>query len=65
MSAPGPSDDVALSARQYRWVDRITKLLGVGLIAAGLEAGGSTPTGIALAALGVACGLTTVIIDNE
>jgi hypothetical protein len=53
-----------LSRRQYRWLDRATKLLGVALIAAGLEVGGSTLAGIALALLGVACGLTTVLIDN-
>jgi hypothetical protein len=57
-------DRTALSPRQYRWLDRTTKLAGVVLVAAGLEVGGSTPAGIALAALGVACGLTTVLIDN-
>jgi hypothetical protein len=56
--------NAALSRRQYRWLDRASKLLGVALIAAGLEVGGSTPAGIALALLGVACGLTTVLIDN-
>lgn len=55
----------ALSSRQYRWLDRVTKLLGVALIAAGLEVGGDTVAGIVLAALGVACGLTTVIIDSS
>ena len=55
---------VTLSDRQYRWLDRATKLVGVVLIAAGLEVGGSTPAGIALATIGVACGLTTVLIDN-
>lgn len=54
-----------LTARQYRWLDRATKLLGVGLIAAGLEAGGGTTTGLLLAALGVACGLCTVVISHE
>jgi hypothetical protein len=58
------SGGVSLSGRQYRWLDRASKLLGVALIAAGLEVGGSTPAGIALALLGVACGLTTVLIDN-
>jgi hypothetical protein len=29
-----------LTGRQYRWVDRITKLAGLGLVALGLEAGG-------------------------
>jgi hypothetical protein len=54
----------ALSGRQYRWLDRATKLAGVALIAAGLEVGGGTPAGVALAATGVACGLATVVIDN-
>jgi hypothetical protein len=53
----------ALSGRQYRWLDRLTKLLGVALVAVGLEVGGDTAAGIALAALGVAFGLTTVIIN--
>jgi hypothetical protein len=57
-------EGAALSGRQYRWLDRTTKLLGVALIAAGLEAGGGTLAGIALAVIGVACGLTTVLIDN-
>jgi hypothetical protein len=54
----------ALSGRQYRWLDRTTKLAGVALIAAGLEAGGGTAAGVVLAGLGVACGLTTVLITN-
>lgn len=54
----------SLTGRQYRWLDRITKLLGVGLIAAGLEAGGATPTGILLAVAGVLVGLSTVVITN-
>jgi hypothetical protein len=65
MTALGPARAPTLSPRQYRWLDRTTKLLGVVLIAAGFEVGGSTATGIALAAAGVACGLTTVIIDHE
>lgn len=53
-----------LTGRQYRWLDRITKLLGIGLIAAGLEAGGATPTGMVLAIVGVLVGLSTVVIMN-
>ncbi|MBX0293338.1 hypothetical protein [Haloarcula nitratireducens] len=59
--APG---GFALSARQYRWLDRATKLTGVALIAAGLEAGGGTTTGLLFATLGVACGLATVFISQ-
>ena len=55
----------ALSPRRYRWADRATKLAGVGLIAAGLDAGGGTPAGVAYAALGVALGLATVLIDKQ
>ncbi|MFC7045729.1 hypothetical protein ACFQH6_10200 [Halobacteriaceae archaeon GCM10025711] len=54
-----------LSARRYRWVDRATKLLGVSLVAAGLEVGGATATGLALAAVGTALAVGTVFIDIE
>lgn len=54
-----------LPARQYRWLDRATKLVGVGLVAAGLEVGGSTPEGIGLAAAGVGIGLSTVFIRSD
>ncbi|WP_135364012.1 hypothetical protein [Halosimplex halophilum] len=63
MSDDGPA--VALSARRYRWLDRVTKLAGVALVAAGLEVGGDTFAGIALAAAGVACGLATVLITKQ
>jgi hypothetical protein len=53
-----------LTARQYRWLDRTTKLLGVGLIAAGLDVGGGTTTGMLLAGAGVAIGLCTVVITH-
>jgi hypothetical protein len=56
---------LALSARRYRWVDRISKLAGVALVAAGLDVGGSTLAGVVLAALGVALGLATVFIAND
>lgn len=55
----------SLPPRRYRWLDRASKLLGVGLIGAGLHVGGATPAGLALAALGVACGLATVVIDSQ
>ncbi|WP_435345886.1 hypothetical protein [Haloarchaeobius sp. HRN-SO-5] len=53
------------SPRRYRWLDRATKLAGIALIAGGLEVGGDTAIGIALAALGVAVGLATVLIDKQ
>jgi hypothetical protein len=43
----------------------VTKLVGVALIALGLEVGGDTIAGIALAAAGVAFGLTTVFINTS
>ncbi|WP_135302034.1 hypothetical protein [Haloarcula amylovorans] len=58
------SGGVTLSPRQYRWLDRATKITGITLIAAGLEAGGGTTTGLVLATLGVACGLATVFISQ-
>lgn len=59
------SPRVALSARRYRWLDRLTKLAGVALVAAGLEVGGDTTAGVLLAAVGVACGLCTVLIETR
>jgi hypothetical protein len=56
---------ITLSIRQYRWLDRASKLTGVAFIAAGLEVGGGTVAGIALAAIGVAFGLSTVFIDTQ
>jgi hypothetical protein len=54
-----------LSPRRYRWLDRVTKLAGVGLIAGGLEVGGGTAAGIALAAAGVCIGLVTTVLGSE
>jgi hypothetical protein len=65
MTESDPVARLSLSPRRYRWADRLTKLTGVGLIAAGLDAGGGTPTGIALAVVGVALGLATVLIDKH
>jgi hypothetical protein len=57
--------NVKLTARQYRLLDTTSKLVGLGLVAAGLEVGGSTPAGIALAIAGAACATATVFITNE
>lgn len=59
------SPAATLSARRYRWLDRATKLVGVGLIAGGLEVGGGTAAGIALAAAGVTIGLATTVLETE
>ncbi|AUG47587.1 hypothetical protein BVU17_08680 [Haloarcula taiwanensis] len=56
---------VELSERQYRLLDTTSKLVGLALVAAGLEVGGSTSTGIALAVAGTACATATVFITNE
>ena len=63
MTEPTGARTLALSPQQYRWLDRTSKLLGVALIAAGLDVGGDTAAGLALAALGVACGLCTVLLQ--
>lgn len=64
MSALDATSGPSLTARQYRWLDRVTKLLGLAFVAAGLEVGGATLAGIALAAIGVASALITVFIDR-
>ncbi|ODR82548.1 hypothetical protein BG842_18400 [Haladaptatus sp. W1] len=56
---------ITLSERQYRRIDQLTKLLGVVLVAVGLELGGSTFAGIAFGALGVCIALLTVFMDYE
>jgi hypothetical protein len=56
---------LALSERRYRHLDVATKLLGVGLLALGLELGGSSPTGLALGVAGAAVALTTVFVGRE
>lgn len=53
-----------LAPRTYRWVDRLTKLAGVALVAGGLEAGGDTLPGIALGLGGAALALCTVVVTN-
>jgi hypothetical protein len=56
---------LALPARTYRHLDRVSKLLGLGLVALGLDVGGSTPTGLALAAVGTTLALTTVFVRRQ
>jgi hypothetical protein len=56
---------VALSPRTYRFLDRATKLGGVGLVALGLDAGGDTLVGVALGVLGAALALTTVFLRQR
>jgi hypothetical protein len=59
------TDEPTLSARQYSLLDTTSKLAGLGLVTAGLDAGGATPTGLALAVVGVICATATVFISNE
>jgi hypothetical protein len=56
---------VTVTERSYRWIDRLSKLLGVALIAIGLDTGGDTLVGIAFAAGGVACGLATIFVSKQ
>ncbi|AXG10752.1 hypothetical protein [Haloplanus rubicundus] len=59
------TDAPTLSARQYRLLDTTTKLVGLALVATGLDAGGATPTGFALAVAGAICATATVFISHE
>jgi hypothetical protein len=59
------TDAPTLTARQYRLLDTTTKLVGLALVAAGLDAGGATPTGFALAVVGALCATATVFISHE
>jgi hypothetical protein len=57
--------DWSLPPAAYRRVDTASKLLGLGLVAAGLEVGGGSATGLLLAAVGTVCATITVFINNE
>ena len=61
MSRPLPT----LRPRTYRWADRVSKLAGVGLLAAGLHVGGATSTGLALGLAGVSLGTVTVFLTHD
>jgi hypothetical protein len=54
-----------LSERRYRLLDTVSKLLGLALVAAGLEVGGSTAPGLALALAGTASATLTVFLTHE
>jgi hypothetical protein len=56
------ADGLELSARTYRHLDRASKLLGVGLVALGLQTGGDTVAGVALGVVGAVLALTTVFV---
>jgi hypothetical protein len=64
-TAADATGGVELSARTYRHLDRASKLLGVGLVALGLELGGDTFAGIALGVAGTAVALTTVFVRRH
>ncbi|MFB6102538.1 MAG: hypothetical protein ABEJ73_08215 [Haloplanus sp.] len=57
--------DGAMTERQYSLVDTASKLVGLGLVAVGLDVGGATPAGLALAVAGAACATATVFIPHE
>jgi hypothetical protein len=56
---------LALPAGRYRLVDRASKLGALALVATGLEVGGGTLTGLALAAAGTVLGTLTVFIKQS
>ncbi|MFB6151623.1 MAG: hypothetical protein ABEJ40_07445 [Haloarculaceae archaeon] len=55
---------LTLPADTYRQVDRATKLAGVVLVAAGLEVGPATATGLALACCGTVLATATVFVHT-
>ncbi|WP_123537447.1 hypothetical protein [Halosimplex salinum] len=55
----------SIAPRTYRWLDRLTKLGGVALVAAGLEAGGGTATGLILGLSGAALATSTVFLTID
>lgn len=57
--------EIALDSRTYRWVDVATKLGGLALVAVGLEFGGGTADGFALAVVGAALATITVFIEQQ
>ena len=57
--------DWSLPPATYRRVDFASKLVGLALVAAGLEVGGGTAAGLLLAAVGAGCATITVFINNE
>ncbi len=59
------SPTLSLTPEQYRHLDRASKLLGVGLVALGLDAGGDTAVGLTLGAVGVAVALATVFVRRH
>ena len=54
----------SLTSRRYRFLDVVSKLAGVGLLAGGLELGITSAPGIAIAGLGVIIGVSTVFISR-
>lgn len=58
-------NDVTLPAHTYRRIDRASKLGGLALVAVGLEVGGGTIEGFALAVVGAALATITVFIEQQ
>jgi uncharacterized membrane protein len=56
---------LSLPVRQYRWLDRLSKLGGLALVAVGLEVGGSSVEGLTLAAVGAALAVATVFVRQH
>jgi hypothetical protein len=56
---------IELSARTYRYFDHASKLLGVALVALGLDMGGDTLAGVALGVIGATLALVTVFLRRH
>lgn len=57
--------DLVFSGQTYRIVDTVTKLLGVGLLAAALELGIVSASGMTLALAGGILGVSTVFVSED
>ncbi|QSG14773.1 hypothetical protein [Halapricum desulfuricans] len=57
--------EIALSARTYSRLDTASKLLGLALVAAGLEVGPTGSAGATLVVVGIAIGTITVFITTN
>ncbi|WP_251330508.1 hypothetical protein [Haloplanus pelagicus] len=65
MTETDPLVRLPLSDREYSLLDTASKLLGLGLVAVGLDVGGGTAAGLALAVAGAVCATATVFVTNE
>jgi len=57
--------EITLTGRAYRRLDIASKLLGLAVIAAGLEVGPATGAGALLLVIGIAIGTATAFIQTN